>query len=216
MQRVYVGLRGIFNEDVPQAFVDDWLRQLVNCFKTARKMSERYSPEMAHDTLPHMRRGLIDDALYNLVLRHGGDASRMPNAAENCSHTEGIFNRRTLLTTHSVRTPTETVRSAVFRTGLQREAKQLRFFFMGERVTAADLSHGIYGQLLYGPEERKTGFPAFARIVFPSEHGDVLESIDLTMRLAELAYRKRNEEVIDDNLALGLLPEQKKKEQSGE
>ncbi len=218
MQRITVGARRIFEEDVPQAFLEDWARLLSNCFKTARAtVEQRYSPEMAHDVYPHVRRGLVEDGLFSLVQRYGGEASRMGNAAENCSHTEGIFNQRTLLTAHAVRNASDMARPAVFTARLQREAKQLRFSFMedGKQKPAADLERGIYAQLLYGPEERKTGFPAFARIVFPDEHGGLVASIDLTALLTRLAYsRRRGEEVIDDTLSLGLIPE--KKEESGE
>src|SRR5688572_9425893 len=95
-----VGVLEMFEQDVPSEFLNDWLRRLVGAFKSAKEWEEEFSPEMAHDTLPHIRHGRVQDELFNLVRQHGGEASRMPNAAENCTHTEGVFKQRTLITAH--------------------------------------------------------------------------------------------------------------------
>ncbi len=69
--------------------------------------------------------------------------------------------------------------------------------------------------MLYGPADRKTGYPGFARIIFPTEDGKIVDSMDITMRLTELLYQERRNAVAADELPLGLLPQadEKKKEE---
>ncbi|QRN97414.1 hypothetical protein JRI60_52215 [Archangium violaceum] len=213
MAKRYVGARKIFEQHVPSKFIDDWLRLLVKRIKRAKELvSGSMSPEMARDALPHFRRGLIEDLLFHLVGLHGGEAHRMPNASDNSKHTEGIFGP-VLLTVHAVRELRELPRYAIFREGLTHESAQGRFYFMEETPSRPDKERpsGVYAQLLYGPVDERTGFPAFARIAFPLPGGRELftESIDLTARLSQLLYRQIAEEVIGDELQMNLAAPQK-------
>lgn len=201
--------REMFERQVPRDFIRDWLMALAVRNKVVRDdVANRYSPEAGHFVASYARRGIQEDALFDLGAKHGGRAKWVWNKTETHQHVEVTFGR-VVLTQHLVREEDKLPRFAFYRDSLARETQMTFEFLEGPRPTTDEVpTEGrLYAQLLHGLPHRATGIPAFARVVFPIAGTDRIEdSIDLTRQLTSLFYKSQRVEHIGDELELELKP----------
>lgn len=214
--------REIFEKEVPQAFLRDWLLALVLRNKAVNEhVATRYSPQAAAQAAPQMRRMSHEDALHELGLKHGGASAWVWNEGQTHQHVEVVFGK-VVLTQNMVHEEAGLPRYAKFRAILARRAQMVFDFVHGLTQPKAEATeeHRVYAQLLHGPPRWRAkaagmadAFPGFARVAFPINGSDQFDDyISLNRMLTSLIYREQTEEHISDDLQLELKPKPEENE----
>jgi len=211
--------RSVFEKHVPEAFFDAWLRTIAAINRSLHKECEtRFSPEMAREVFPQMRRGLLEDEFYKLVQRFGGVPTKSKNSTFSSTHVEGVFgDGKVLVVQHYARDEYAGPRPTGFGLALANQAQQMFLnmdMFAAENAVAKAIlatSKGeppVFAQMVYGPTRRSAanlGIPSFARVLFPApEKGFFLERpLSLNERLLSLLNKSRSaQETIQDDLQM--------------
>lgn len=159
-------LRQAFFDNVPDGFLLDSGRAIISAYRTAHvRCEELFEASEAHDALPIVRRGLIEQDWRSIARRHAGvRADAVPNVARTSYHTTVTCGAVTL-TQSAVPHPQAIVREARFREGYAETLQYTLFPNVEEKFVESD---ALYGVLLHGPHPKDRSIPGFIHVAFPA------------------------------------------------
>lgn len=179
--------KAIFRQCFPAELLQDIVRVTFRDYEKAKsKCEELFSKEEAHDALPIVRRGFIEQDIRQVTARYDGVAATAElNSANNAYHTE-IVADRTILTVSAVDGPEYMPREAKFRQGYAAEY-QLHLPFDGHEDPPREPR--VYAILIHGPNPRQPSLPGFIHVIFPgpSYPSRMCSPIDLLAEFGDLA-----------------------------
>src|SRR5262249_25494855 len=173
-----------FIETFPDAALRGMGQVLIGAYRQADDFCQDLLYAQRHDLRGHLRRGLAESNIHNLMpLHHGVSVSSPPNKIKSAYHVlvryEYIY-----LTISCVESPSTKPRPAVFRDQYALES-QLDLFRPAE---PAPSDGALCGVVIHGPAKDYQAHPAFMYIVFPNKDWTdyVGGYIDLLYRFSEL------------------------------
>ena len=174
----------MFFEQVPESFLIDTCRTLIEAYGAAAKYcEENYPIEQAHNLYPYERLATFERNWTNLCTRYPGvNAAAKLNAAGNYYHTAVVCGSF-VLTESAVYGPDDIVRQAVFRRTYAEDGQTSFPFAQQEPLPPGD--RRIYAIILHGPTRKILRQPGFISVAFPARDcASYIASRDLLLRFS--------------------------------
>jgi hypothetical protein len=169
----------ILEEDISESFRVGIAKAIVQSYKEANLRCAGVRDATKRDMVGHVRRGLMEAALFSEVVAGGGVAEDDSNRNESSNFVRGKLGR-CVVTQHAVNDVGELPRDSLSRTTMAREA-QVEMFAKAE-PPPPDAS--LYVQINFGP--RNGTFPGFLTLTVPNEGCDeIVARVSLYKQLLE-------------------------------
>jgi hypothetical protein len=154
-------LVGVIREDIGDELRRTIAGIVVDAYYDAELRCEDFRPTTRRDTVAHVRRGLMETRVGQVLAAAGATVVDQPNEGRTSYHVEATLGR-CIVTVHAVNKLDELPRDANFRF----TAAQCAQTELYEKQEAAPPEAQIYVQVNYGP--RCASSPTFANIVVPN------------------------------------------------
>lgn len=153
-----------------ESFPSDFFKRIDSAIKAAYKESHRHVSSSFHereaqDLLPHYRRGLIENELYEIGISFDGlKTERVFNKRKTSTHVE-IRSSRLIITQSWTHDPTIVIRPAQFRTTLA-ESNQLELF-KHDIQRKVQTHNTLFAMVVHGSCKKIPAAPDFVFLAFP-------------------------------------------------
>ena len=176
--------REIFDNYVTPAFMHDTCKMVIGAYKQAFEYCESlFALQEAHDALPIVRRGLIEQNWRALANRSQGIKGTARTNKKRTNYHTHISAGPVILTESTVDSPSTIVKQADFRLSYAGAEQQL---VLGDLVDSTQGSH-LFAILLHGAHPKERTLPGFIHIVFPAaDCNSYIDRINLLDRFEDL------------------------------